>query len=62
MLKAMLIKIMRDLNGDGDNAAEVNPEYLRGQIEMAMNILGYSTPDDFDGDDLRAELMAAVSS
>lgn len=57
MLKAMLIKIMRDLN---DNGTADNPEYLRGQIEMAMNILGYSTPDDLDGDNLYDELLGAV--
>lgn len=58
MLKSMLIEIMRDLNSEAD--VTDNPEYIRGQVEMAMSILGYSTDDDFDGDNLRAELYAAV--
>lgn len=56
MLKATLMRIIRDLN---DNT-EDNPEYLRGQVEMAMHLLGYSSPEDFDGDNLRAELMEAL--
>ena len=58
-VKEMLIKIIRDLN---DNGTAGNPEYLRGQIELAMNVLGYSNEDDFDGFALRNSLMAAVTA
>ena len=58
-VRDMLIKIIRDLN---DNGAAGNREYLRGQIELAMQILGYSNEADFDGFALRNELMATVTA
>lgn len=56
MLKETIKRIICDLNDDAD----ANPEYLRGQVELAMNLLGYSTVEDFDGDNLRAELTRAA--
>ena len=38
MLRNTLIEIIRELNDDVSS----NPEYLRGQIELISNLLGYS--------------------
>lgn len=38
MFKKALIEIIRDLN----ESVTSNPEYLRGQVELAVSLLGYS--------------------
>lgn len=48
MIRHAIEDIIRDLN----ESQHSNPEYLRGQVEMAMCLLGYED----DGYDLRQEL------
>jgi hypothetical protein len=48
-LKERIREFIHLLNNGSDNT-----EYLRGQVELAMNLLGYEN----DGEELRAELEA----
>lgn len=47
MLREQIKQYIYLLNNGSDNT-----EYLRGQVELAMHLLGY----DGDGDELRLEL------
>lgn len=53
--RADLVRIIRGLNA----APSTNPEYLRGQIELVMDVLGYECGED---EVLRASLMQEVGA
>lgn len=54
-MKHLLLTMISEMNAN----TEANPEYLRGQVELARELLGYA--DDGAGEDLYQELTQAAN-